>query len=246
LNSVLPREDGRETVHRSIGAATAIIGASVFALILTRSPRIPNAISDEEYEVYSEWTRSHFAKHPPDGQLYLLSRTFKFNPVDQRGACRQPTIGKAHVPASLTRQFAAWAARNISSAVIPPRVFVCHGNILLSTHLPICSRVHFTSWRFPESRSIGTTKRHCLQSAMRVPQAIVAVERRFTHAGSKDIGRSSPLIASGCIDRPGERSRSSTSCGLRPRPRREFPRRPPSGIALSCPPLLGPTSAAGM
>jgi len=34
--------------------------------------------------------------------------------------------------------------------------------------------------------------------------------------------------------RPGESSRSLTSWGLRPRPRREFPRRPPSGRALSC------------
>src|SRR5712672_579543 len=35
--------------------------------------------------------------------------------------------------------------------------------------------------------------------------------------------------------RPGESNRSSTFWELRPRLRREFPRRPPSGIGLSCP-----------
>ena len=49
---------------------------------------------------------SHFERIPPDGQLYVLSRTFKFNPLDQTWACQQPMIGKARVPASLTRQFA--------------------------------------------------------------------------------------------------------------------------------------------
>ena len=104
----------------ALAAATTIIGAFVFALILTRSPHIPNTISDEEYDVYSAWTRSHFGKHPPDGQLYLLSRTFKFNPVDQTGACHQPTIGKAHVPASLTTQFAALGDAEYFLSGYPP------------------------------------------------------------------------------------------------------------------------------
>jgi hypothetical protein len=92
-------------VKRWIFVSTVVAAIiATFALSLTRSPHIPPAISNEEYRVYSEWTGLHFGKNPPKGQLYVLSRTFKFNPTEKAGACRDLMIGKARVPALLTRQ----------------------------------------------------------------------------------------------------------------------------------------------
>jgi hypothetical protein len=77
---------------------------SLCILFLARSPRIPNTIRDEEYGLYSEWTVSHFLKNPPKGQLFLLSRTFKFDPREHQGGCGHPMIEKAEVPGLLISQ----------------------------------------------------------------------------------------------------------------------------------------------
>ena len=74
------------------------------SLIRTRTPHIPSTIGDEEYELYSDWAVLHFSKNPPQGKLYLLSRTFKFNPFEQPSGCSHTMIEKANVPGSLTRQ----------------------------------------------------------------------------------------------------------------------------------------------
>ena len=96
-------------MRRHIGAfatASAIVASFLFALSVIRSQHIPSAISDEEYGLYSAWTQSHFSKKPPQGQLYVLDRTFKFDPTEQTGGCRQPTVETVRVSASLTRQLA--------------------------------------------------------------------------------------------------------------------------------------------
>ena len=82
---------------------SAVLAISFFILVLARAAHIPSTIRDEEYGLYSDWTKSHFAKNPPQGQLYLLNRTFKFNPLEQP-ACNLTNIEKAGVPKSLPRQ----------------------------------------------------------------------------------------------------------------------------------------------
>jgi len=83
---------------------SAVLVISLCIPVLTRAPHIPSTIRDEEYELYSDWTKSHFSKNPPPGKLYVLNRTFKFNPLEQPDGCSHTMIEKAGVPKSLTRQ----------------------------------------------------------------------------------------------------------------------------------------------
>jgi hypothetical protein len=87
-----------------LGTTAAALAISLGVLFLIRTPHIPTTIGDEEYGVYSDWTISHFSKNPPQGPLYLLSRTFKFNPFEQPNTCSYRAILKAGVPGSLLRQ----------------------------------------------------------------------------------------------------------------------------------------------
>lgn len=54
--------------------------------------------------MYSDWVISHFTQSPPQEPLYLLSRTFKFNPFEQTSGCSYTMIRKAGVAGSLIRQ----------------------------------------------------------------------------------------------------------------------------------------------
>jgi hypothetical protein len=87
-----------------LGTTAAALAISLGVLFLIRTPHIPSTIGDEEYGVYSEWTISHFSKNPPQEPLYLLSRTFKFNPFEQPSGCSHTMIQKAGVAGSLIRQ----------------------------------------------------------------------------------------------------------------------------------------------
>jgi len=84
--------------------SSAVLAIFLGILLLIRTPHIPSTIGDEEYELYSDWTVLHFSKNPPHGKLYLLSRTFKFNPFEQPSGCSHAMFEKAGVPRSLTRQ----------------------------------------------------------------------------------------------------------------------------------------------
>ena len=48
------------------------------------APRIPNAVSNREYEVYSAWIGHHFEKKAPKS-LFLYSRTTVFDPLEPLG-----------------------------------------------------------------------------------------------------------------------------------------------------------------
>ena len=87
-----------------LATATAALAISLGILLLIRATRIPSTIGDEEYELYSDWAVSHFSKNPLHGKLFLLSRTFKFNPFEQPSGCNHTMIEKAGVPKSLTKQ----------------------------------------------------------------------------------------------------------------------------------------------
>jgi hypothetical protein len=83
---------------------SAVLVISIFILVLARAPHVPSTIREEEYGLYADWTKSHFSQNPPQGQLYVLNRTFKFNPLEQPGGCSLAMIEKAGVSKSLPRQ----------------------------------------------------------------------------------------------------------------------------------------------
>ena len=74
---------------------------------------IPNAITDEEYSVYSSWLRLHFKEQP--SRLLLASHTFIFDPIDRRCGATTPD-GQARTSTSLLR-----ALHNLGEAVYPVR-----------------------------------------------------------------------------------------------------------------------------
>jgi hypothetical protein len=76
--------------HTSV--ARALVFAAFAALLgveacTMRSPDLPNAISDDEYSVYSAWITHHF-KEQPD-RLLLASRTLIF---DAQGMCNAKSL----------------------------------------------------------------------------------------------------------------------------------------------------------
>jgi hypothetical protein len=48
------------------------------------SPSVPNKVTPDEYQLYSEWTLQHFAVKTPD-HVFFSSRTFTFDPLDRFG-----------------------------------------------------------------------------------------------------------------------------------------------------------------
>lgn len=63
----------------------ALLFAVCFTLLAgCGAPRIPNAVSDREYEVYSAWINHHFENKAPKA-LFLYSRTVVFDPLAPPG-----------------------------------------------------------------------------------------------------------------------------------------------------------------
>ena len=65
------------------------------------TPKIPNKVTQEEYQVYREWLKNHFASKSPD-QLYLDDQTFVFDPLERQG-CGDLMHKNDHVPWSLIK-----------------------------------------------------------------------------------------------------------------------------------------------
>src|SRR5580700_6581637 len=101
----------RPALVLATSSAVLAIFLGILLLIRTCTPHIPSTIGDEEYELYSDWAISHFWKNPQQGKLYLLSRTFKFNPFEQPSGCSHTMIENAGVPRSLTRRLKCWFDR---------------------------------------------------------------------------------------------------------------------------------------
>jgi hypothetical protein len=62
---------------------------------------IPNAISDEEYSVYSAWIKHHFKEQPP--RLLLANRTFIFDPLAPQWCNPKSSLAATHISISLLR-----------------------------------------------------------------------------------------------------------------------------------------------
>src|ERR1700722_16653759 len=82
----------------------AVLAILLGILLLIRTPHIPSTIGDEEYELYSDWAVLHFSKNLPQAKVYLLTRTFKFDPFKQPSGCSHAMFEKAGIPKSLTKQ----------------------------------------------------------------------------------------------------------------------------------------------
>ena len=67
-----------------MGEAVVLLAVCSTLLAGCGAPRIPNAVSDREYEVYSAWTNHYFEKKAPKA-LFLYSRTFVFDPLAPYG-----------------------------------------------------------------------------------------------------------------------------------------------------------------
>jgi len=146
-----------------LGTTAAALAISLGVLFLTRTPRIPTTIGDEEYGVYSDWTISHFSKNPPQGPLYLLSRTFKFNPFEQPSGCSYTMIQQAGVAGSLIRQLRELGDAEYLFKDNPAVACTSRGNISSPTRPPTCRPAHFTCWRSQELRSVGIADKPCLR-----------------------------------------------------------------------------------
>ena len=78
------------------------------AALAACSARIPNAVTPDEYAVYSEWLKGHFSKNPPSS-LFLRSRTFAFHGCD-----------KGRAPRSLTEELNALGEAEYRLDIYPP------------------------------------------------------------------------------------------------------------------------------
>ena len=72
---------------------------SLFASSCT--PKIPNAVTQDEMDVYQQWLLQRFAKEPPK-QLYLDNQTFVFDPLSE-GGCGNNLHREDHVSRSLMK-----------------------------------------------------------------------------------------------------------------------------------------------
>jgi hypothetical protein len=78
---------------------TCVVIAALLIALGGCNGRIPNSVTADEYEVYAEWLKVHFAKEEPSN-LYISSRTFVFDPLKKTNGCRKdmpwPLIKQLH------------------------------------------------------------------------------------------------------------------------------------------------------
>jgi hypothetical protein len=75
---------------------------ALLCLVLSScTPKIPNAITQDEMDVYRQWLLQRFAKEPPK-QLYLDNQTFVFDPLSE-GGCGNILHREDHVSWSLMK-----------------------------------------------------------------------------------------------------------------------------------------------
>jgi hypothetical protein len=99
----------------------AFLIACVFALAGC-SPNVPNKVTPDEYQLYSEWTIQHFAVKTPD-HVFFSSRTFTFDPLERFG-CGDRLHKDNGVSWSLIKQLHALGEGNTRSNSINP-VVIC-------------------------------------------------------------------------------------------------------------------------
>jgi hypothetical protein len=81
-----------------------IIAAFGLAVVLTGcSAPIPNKVSPDEYEIYSQWMKGYFSKAAP-ANLYIQRTTFTYDPLENKGACGGAELHKDGVPWSLLKE----------------------------------------------------------------------------------------------------------------------------------------------
>src|SRR4051794_23757712 len=79
-----------------------ILAVCLIAFLAGCSPAIPNKITPEEYELYSQWVTQHFPREPPK-HLYFYPRASGFNAL---GQCNEG-LQKQGVDKSLINAIAA-------------------------------------------------------------------------------------------------------------------------------------------
>jgi hypothetical protein len=119
-------------------ARLGVVVTAFYSLILCGcgGAKIPNAVSDREYEVYSAWISHHFEKGAPK-TLYLYSRTAVFAPSARYGCGEMlnrqdgisknmigqfDALGTAQYPLSFSndQQKIAWSFKEIESPPAGP------------------------------------------------------------------------------------------------------------------------------
>jgi hypothetical protein len=86
---------------------TKTIAVFVFLAVLTGcSGPIPNKVSPDEYEVYSEWTKTYVTKRA-SSSLYIRNRTFAFDPFGTPFQCGKTLHDAEGVPRSFMKQLHA-------------------------------------------------------------------------------------------------------------------------------------------
>ncbi|HWC20195.1 MAG TPA: hypothetical protein VG498_24485, partial [Terriglobales bacterium] len=88
--------------------AMLLLVAGICLGMLGCTPKIPNKVTQDEYQLYREWLKHHFASKAPE-QLFLDDQTFVFDPMERRG-CGDVIHRDDQVPWSLMR--ALHALRN--------------------------------------------------------------------------------------------------------------------------------------
>jgi len=68
----------------AVSVLAIVVVVSWLALFAARTQHIPSKVTAEEYAVYSAWTNKHLSNNPTNN-LYILNRTFIFDPVRECG-----------------------------------------------------------------------------------------------------------------------------------------------------------------
>jgi hypothetical protein len=67
-----------------VALAVCFVSSCIVIFIPGYAPSIPDKVTSEEYELYSQWATNRFQKEPPR-HLYFAARTFVFNPMERNG-----------------------------------------------------------------------------------------------------------------------------------------------------------------
>lgn len=97
--------ENQATPNRSLAKPNRVWRLSVLALlsllVTSCTPKIPNAITPDEMDVYRQWLLQRFSREPPK-QLYLDNQTFVFDPLSE-GGCGNSLHREDHVSWSLMK-----------------------------------------------------------------------------------------------------------------------------------------------
>ena len=109
----MPTREPHRSTRRALGALVLVVCLGMLAC----APKIPNKVSEDEYDVYREWLKNQFANKAPE-QLYLDDQTFVFDPLEHSG-CGDRMHKNDRIPWSLIKALHALGSVDYELDVSP-------------------------------------------------------------------------------------------------------------------------------